>query len=98
MRVIIFKRGPITEDLCATVNSPLELFDRLVRWDHYEEWIGYVNLHPDGLSPSAARMVPSERHYDPWRFVLVDVSRKHDLEYVEMKVVELWERAANREQ
>ena len=90
MRLGIVPQGA-AENLEGDFASSLELFDAILKWEHFDKWRGYVK-------PDVSWNWLMVRHYseytyehlpdEPLRF---DYTRKADLEYVEMKIVECWE-------
>ena len=88
----LWSKSGSTDTQGFDVNSALELLDRLLSWKHYPDWQGIINAHRN-TSPTVVMRREDYRLWSDWTVVIFDPQRKHDLEYVEMKIVELWDKA-----
>ncbi len=76
---------------CFRVSSSLQLLDALLCWEHYPKWSGIMNVD-DWPCDIVMRPTDHSLIFPEWQYVFFDASRKGDLEYVELKVVEFWEK------
>ena len=98
IRFDIYKTGPSVEDVHAECNSSLELLDAFLNWRFLDQWGGWGGVWKTrdirlGWMNWIGLCRPANEGYDPKEYVLFDLTRLHDLEYIEQYVVELWERA-----
>ena len=75
--------------------SPLALLDFLLSWDGYPYWRGYVHVAINAKYTGVHWLMAMEPQHKDCKCVGFDLSRRDDLEYVEQKIVEMWEFASD---
>ncbi len=83
--------GEYTEEITMDADNALELLDAILSWDHFEH-LGGIDIRTEGkmvsFYPSGSKHFASHK---PGQ--IFDQSRVGDLEYVEMMVADVWDRA-----
>ncbi len=95
VRVVLYHKDE--SDLQFEASSPLEILDKIINWKGYESWNGYSNFFV--FNPTIGWVVgsiPITSDLKHENNIILDKSKIKDPEYMEMKVMEIWEICLNK--